>query len=123
MSPGRVGRRWPHRVGVIRGRGGVSAPICSRWRVRTEPAEAPLHHYPRGMEGSDLFETVVNLCKRRGFVFPSAEIYGGFRSTYDHGPLGGIMLRNIREAWFRAMVRQRDDIVLIDAAVLTTPKV
>jgi glycyl-tRNA synthetase len=70
-----------------------------------------------------LFDAVVNLCKRRGFVFPSAEIYGGIRSTYDYGPLGALMLRNVRDAWLRSMVQERDDVVLIDAAVLTNPKV
>jgi len=78
---------------------------------------------PEPVPNPALFETLVNLCKRRGFIFPSAEIYGGFRSTYDYGPLGALMLRNIREAWFRAMVQERDDVVLIDAAVLTSPKV
>ena len=50
---------------------------------------------------ADRFEQVVNLCKRRGFVFPSAEIYGGFRSTYDYGPLGSLMLRNVKNAWWQ----------------------
>ena len=68
-------------------------------------------------------DQVVNLCKRRGFVYPSAEIYGGFRSTYDYGPLGALMLRNVRDAWIRSMVQQRDDVVLIDAAVLGPPQV
>jgi hypothetical protein len=49
-------------------------------------------------------DQIVNLCKRRGFVYPSAEIYGGFRSSYDYGPLGSLMLRNVREAWVRTMV-------------------
>ena len=70
-----------------------------------------------------LFDAVVNLCKRRGFVFPSAEIYGGIRSTYDYGPLGALLLRNVRDAWWRAMVQERDDIVPIEAAILTNPKV
>jgi glycyl-tRNA synthetase len=70
-----------------------------------------------------LFDAVVNLCKRRGFVFPSAEIYGGIRSTYDYGPLGALMLRNIREAWWRAMIQERDDVVALEAAILTNPKV
>ncbi len=74
------------------------------------------------MPASDL-DQVVNLCKRRGFVFPSAEIYGGFRSTYDYGPLGALMLRNVKDAWVRAMVQQRDDIVLIDAAILSPPAI
>src|SRR5580658_6808347 len=73
--------------------------------------------------GTDLFDQIVNLAKRRGFVFPSAEIYGGIRSTYDYGPLGALMLRNVREAWWRAMVQERDDVVAIEAAILTNPKV
>ncbi len=68
-------------------------------------------------------DQIVNLCKRRGFVYPSAEIYGGFRSSYDYGPLGSLMLRNVREAWIRTMVQQRDDVVLIDAAILAPPSV
>ena len=67
-------------------------------------------------------DQIVNLCKRRGFVYPSAEIYGGFRSTYDYGPLGSLLLRNVKEAWVRAMVQQRDDVVLIDAAILGPPQ-
>ncbi|MFZ0059989.1 MAG: glycine--tRNA ligase [Acidimicrobiales bacterium] len=74
-------------------------------------------------EDSGLFDTIVNLAKRRGFIFPSAEIYGGIRSTYDYGPLGALMLRNVREAWWRAVVRERDDVVPIEAAVITNPKV
>ena len=68
-------------------------------------------------------DQIVNLCKRRGFVYPSAEIYGGFRSSYDYGPLGSLMLRNVREAWVRDMVQKRDDVVLIDAAILGPPQV
>jgi glycyl-tRNA synthetase len=75
------------------------------------------------VKGSALFDAVVNLCKRRGFVFPSAEIYGGIRSTYDYGPLGTLMLRNIRDSWWRAMVQERDDMVGLDAAILTNPAV
>jgi glycyl-tRNA synthetase len=69
------------------------------------------------------FDKVVNLCKRRGFVFPSAEIYGGFRSTYDYGPVGVLLLRNVKEAWWRSMVQLRHDIVGIDAAVLSPPAI
>ena len=68
-------------------------------------------------------EQIVNLCKRRGFVYPSAEIYGGFRSSYDYGPLGSLMLRNVKDAWVRTMVQERDDVVLIDAAILGPPAV
>jgi glycyl-tRNA synthetase len=75
------------------------------------------------METPDLLEKVTNLAKRRGFIFPSAEIYGGFRSTYDYGPLGVNMLRNVKQAWWRAMVQTRTDIVGIDAAILGPPAV
>jgi len=74
------------------------------------------------MSAADL-DQIVNLCKRRGFVYPSAEIYGGFRSSYDYGPLGSLMLRNVRESWVRTMVQKRDDVVLIDAAILGPPQV
>ncbi len=74
-------------------------------------------------QSHDRFEAVVNLTKRRGFVFPSAEIYGGLRSSYDYGPLGTLMLRNLKDAWWRAMVQERDDVVPIDAAILTNPRV
>jgi glycyl-tRNA synthetase len=68
-------------------------------------------------------DDIVNLCKRRGFVFPSAEIYGGFRSTYDYGPLGVLMLRNVKDAWWRDMVQLRDDVVGLDAAILSSPQI
>ncbi|HXG24735.1 MAG TPA: glycine--tRNA ligase, partial [Chthonomonadales bacterium] len=68
-------------------------------------------------------ETIVSLCKRRGFVFPSAEIYGGFANTWDYGPLGVELRRNIRDAWWKAMVHERDDVVGIEAALITNPKV
>src|SRR5436305_9161648 len=71
----------------------------------------------------DLADRVVNLAKRRGFVFPSSEIYGGFRSTYDYGPLGVLLKRNVMDAWWRWMVQEGDDIVGLDAAVLMAPKV
>ena len=74
------------------------------------------------MPAKDL-DQIVNLCKRRGFVYPSAEIYGGVRSSYDYGPLGSLMLRNVRESWIRTMVQKRDDVVLIDAAILGPPQV
>jgi glycyl-tRNA synthetase len=66
---------------------------------------------------------LVALCKRRGFVFPSAEIYGGFANTYDYGPLGTLLKNNVRDAWIRANVQRRDDVELMDAALITSPKV
>ncbi|MBI2845429.1 MAG: glycine--tRNA ligase, partial [Chloroflexi bacterium] len=60
-------------------------------------------------------ETLVSLCKRRGFIFQSSEIYGGFGSTWDYGPLGVALKRNIKEAWWRDTVQKRDDMVGLDA--------
>ena len=71
----------------------------------------------------ELLDKVINLAKRRGFIFQSAEIYGGFRSTYDYGPLGVNMLRNVKNAWWKTMVQMRHDVVGIDAAILSPPAV
>ncbi|MCB0978336.1 MAG: glycine--tRNA ligase, partial [Acidimicrobiales bacterium] len=70
-----------------------------------------------------LFDKIVSLTKRRGFVFPSAEIYGGFRSTYDYGPIGVLLLRNVKDAWWRSMVQLRHDVVGLDASILSPPAV
>jgi len=63
-------------------------------------------------------DTIVSLCKRRGFIFQSSEIYGGFASTWDYGPLGAELKRNVKNAWWRTVVQERDDIVGLDAAIL-----
>src|SRR5437763_16840728 len=68
-------------------------------------------------------ERVVNLCKRRGLIFPSSEIYGGFRSTWDYGPLGVLLKRNVKDAWWRSMVQLREDVVGLDAVILMAPRV
>ncbi len=63
-------------------------------------------------------ETISNLAKRRGFVFPSSEIYGGTRSAYDYGPLGTLMLRNVKDQWWHSMVQTRADVVGLDSAII-----
>jgi glycyl-tRNA synthetase len=68
-------------------------------------------------------EKIVALCKRRGFVFPSSEIYGGVGSTYDFGHYGVLLKTNVKNEWWRAMLQERDDIVAIDSAILQHPKV
>ncbi len=101
---------WPTRIGVPDNLARMTAEAAMSER---EPGDAP----------DDLMERIVNLCKRRGFIFPSAEIYGGFRSTYDYGPLGVNMLRNVKDAWWRSMVQMRDDVVGIDAAILSPSQI
>jgi len=68
-------------------------------------------------------ETIVSLSKRRGFVFPSSEIYGGINAVWDYGPLGVELKNNVKRAWWRAMVQERDDIVGLDAGILMHPQV
>jgi glycyl-tRNA synthetase len=68
-------------------------------------------------------EKLVSLCRRRGFIFPSSEIYGGLSSCWDYGPLGVELKNNIKNAWWRATVQQRDDMVGLDASILMHPKV
>ena len=72
---------------------------------------------------NDLAEKIVSLAKRRGFVFLSSEIYGGFGSCYDFGPLGVELKNNIKKAWWQEMVRKREDVVGLDASILMSPKV
>ncbi len=75
------------------------------------------------MKQENLMEKIVSLCKRRGFVYPSSEIYGGFAATYDYGPYGVELSKNIKEAWWKAMVQEREDIVGIDSAIFMNPKI
>jgi glycyl-tRNA synthetase len=78
---------------------------------------------PSPANDESLFDKIVNLSKRRGFVFQSAEIYGGFRSTYDYGPIGVLLLRNVKDAWWRSMVQLRTDVLGLDASILSPPAV
>ncbi|MGB2852004.1 MAG: glycine--tRNA ligase [Solirubrobacterales bacterium] len=68
-------------------------------------------------------EEIVGLCKRRGFIFPSSEIYGGVGSTYDYGHYGVLLRNNVKNAWWRAMLTERDDIVALDSAIIQHPRV
>lgn len=68
-------------------------------------------------------EKIVSLCKRRGFIFQSSEIYGGIGGFWDYGPLGAELKRNLRDTWWRAMTRDRDDIVGLDATIIMHPSV
>lgn len=71
----------------------------------------------------DRMEKIVSLCKRRGFVFQSSEIYGGLRSAYDYGPMGAELKRNLMSEWWRFMVHSREDVVGIDASIIMHPEV
>ncbi|HKE53341.1 MAG TPA: glycine--tRNA ligase [Actinomycetota bacterium] len=72
---------------------------------------------------ADLMEAITSLAKRRGIAFQSSEIYGGLRSSWDYGPFGVEMRRNVRAAWWRSMVQLRDDVVGLEAAIIMSPRV
>src|SRR5215217_8254193 len=75
------------------------------------------------MPHPDVMDKLVSLCKRRGFIFQSSEIYGGTGSVWDYGPLGVELKKNLKDRWWHAMVRARDDVVGLDAAILMHPRV
>ncbi len=75
------------------------------------------------MENNELMEKIVSLCKRRGFVFPGSEIYGGLANSWDYGPLGVELKNNIRDWWWKRFVQNRGDMVGLDAAIIMNPKV
>ncbi len=70
-----------------------------------------------------LMEKIVSLCKRRGFIFQSSEIYGGINGFWDYGPLGAELKRNLRDTWWRAMTREREDVVGLDATIIMHPSI
>ncbi len=74
-------------------------------------------------EKNDKMEKIISLCKRRGFIFPGSEIYGGLANSWDYGPVGVELKNNIKQAWWKRFVQQRDDMVGIDASLLMNPKV
>src|SRR5712692_8566334 len=72
---------------------------------------------------NDRMEKIVSLCKRRGFIFQSSEIYGGINGFWDYGPLGAELKRNVKEYWWRAMTQMRDDVVGLEATIIMHPKI
>jgi len=74
------------------------------------------------MAATSTIDTIVSLCKRRGFVYPCGEIYGGTRSAWDYGPLGVALKDNIKRQWWKSMVQQRDDVVGLDSSVILPTK-
>ena len=71
----------------------------------------------------DQMDKIVSLCKRRGFVFPGSEIYGGLSNSWDFGPVGCELKKNIKDLWWKTYVNNRDDIVGLDASLIMNPKV
>ena len=74
------------------------------------------------MAEKDLLKDVVALCKRRGFVYPGSDIYGGFANTYSYGPMGALLKKNVRDLWWKFFVQERDDVVGMDGPILLHPR-
>ena len=74
-------------------------------------------------EGAATIEKVASLCRRRGFVYPSSDIYGGLGSAYDYGHYGVLLKQNVKNAWQRSLAQERDDVVLLDSTIILNPKV
>src|SRR5262245_22091752 len=72
---------------------------------------------------TELMEKIVSLCKRRGFIFQSSELYGGLNGFWDYGPLGAELKRNIKDYWWRSMVHFREDVVGLEASIIMHPKI
>src|SRR5437016_432990 len=99
----------------------VRLPVCASLdinpsfkntaRLMAEPKENPL------------MEKIVSLCKRRGFIFQSSEIYGGINGFWDYGPLGAELKRNVKELWWRNMTQKREDVVGLEASIIMHPKI
>src|ERR1700749_1588890 len=101
-------RRSSHRIPQRRNR---LSGFCTGANVR----------YTHAMtEGA--MEKIVSLCKRRGFIYPGSEIYGGLSGTWDWGPYGGELKNNVKQLWLKMFVQERDDMVVLDAAILMNPK-
>jgi glycyl-tRNA synthetase len=74
-------------------------------------------------KNNNLMDKIISLCKRRGFIYPASEIYGGFANAFDYGPLGTQLKKNIKDLWWRRFVTEREDIVGLDSAIIQNPKV
>ena len=72
---------------------------------------------------AELMEKIVSLCKRRGLIFQSSEIYGGLNGFWDYGPLGSELKRNIKDSWWRSMTRFREDVVGLEASIIMHPRI
>src|SRR5262249_33108261 len=109
------------------GRGGAGsggpARVPPRPSAQVAPVSAPDEVLRMIIERQDLMEKVTALCKRRGFVYPSSEIYGGLGGMYDYGPYGVAIRRNIRNLWWRHVVELRDDVVGLEATIIAHPEI
>ena len=96
-----------------------SCPSLIAGRLAAPPRPGNVSRMPEAVT----MDKIVSLARRRGFVFPSSEIYGGLGSAYDYGHYGVLMKENVKARWLEAMVRERDDIVALDSSIILHPRV
>src|SRR5258707_1083255 len=105
------------------GVGSLAFPALSALTKRYPMPLFRFRYMAQAKSGSDRMEKIVSLCKRRGFIFQSSEIYGGLNGCWDYGPLGTELKRNLKDFWWRRTVRERDDVVGIDGSILMNRQV
>jgi len=93
----------------------------SRWMSATAEEAATDGKTEASFKYDFTMEDVVSLCKRRGLIFPSSEIYNGFAGFYDYGPLGVELKKNVKDAWWKFFVTQREDVVGLDSSIIHNP--
>jgi glycyl-tRNA synthetase len=84
------------------------------------PAAPKVIPNPEAYNNASMDE-IVSLCKRRGFIFPSSEIYNGFAGFYDYGPLGSELKKNVKDIWWKNFVTRREDVVGLDSSIIHNP--
>src|SRR5580704_15613221 len=110
-------------MGAIARPARAGRPMAIRGIDRVRPAWLTGRLMSSAPDSGIAMEAIVSLCKRRGFVFPSSEIYGGLNGFFDYGPLGAELKKNIRDCWWNDMVRRREDIVGVESSIIMHPKV
>jgi glycyl-tRNA synthetase len=103
----------------------VQRPYTSSLAVRTAALRAASTETtattPVPIDTNLSMEDIISLCKRRGFIFPSSEIYNGYAGFYDYGPLGAELKKNVKDAWWRQFVTRREDVVGLDSSIIHNP--
>jgi glycyl-tRNA synthetase len=102
---------------------GYTAPFASAKGLTNRSAIPETRALMAEAKQTDRMEKIVSLCKRRGFIFQSSEIYGGINGFWDYGPLGAELKRNVKDKWWSAMTRDRDDVVGLEASIIMHPKI
>jgi glycyl-tRNA synthetase len=88
--------------------------------LRAAPTEATATT-PVPIDTNLSMDDIISLCKRRGFIFPSSEIYNGYAGFYDYGPLGAELKKNVKDAWWKQFVTRREDVVGLDSSIIHNP--